>query len=82
MQWVKLLFAGFLFAGNAWGQGEYPGRPVRIGTIADNTMVSPEPSVAVSVLPVTRMRSVPRTTAASVHDEALNSLPATVKNAW
>jgi tripartite-type tricarboxylate transporter receptor subunit TctC len=30
MQWVKLLFAGFLFAGNAWGQGEYPARPVRI----------------------------------------------------
>jgi tripartite-type tricarboxylate transporter receptor subunit TctC len=24
------LFAGFLFAGNAWGQGEYPARPVRI----------------------------------------------------
>ena len=30
MQWVRLLFAGCLFAGNAWGQGEYPARPVRI----------------------------------------------------
>ena len=30
MRWAKLLFAGFLFAGNAWGQGEYPARPVRI----------------------------------------------------
>ena len=30
MQWVRLLFAGFFLAGNAWGQGEYPARPVRI----------------------------------------------------
>ena len=30
MRWAKLLVAGFLFAGNAWGQGEYPARPVRI----------------------------------------------------
>jgi len=30
MRWVRLLFAGFLLAGNAWGQGEYPARPVRI----------------------------------------------------
>ena len=30
MRWVKALLAGFLIAGNAWGQGEYPIRPVRI----------------------------------------------------
>ena len=30
MRWVKALLAGFLIAGNAWGQSEYPTRPVRI----------------------------------------------------